>query len=763
MEQTGTGTEFTRVDGEALRVAFGRESAPFRELFRSVSGRVERGGGDIGAAFSRWVDWLGGVYPREDLTRELFSTHAYLYLLARALLYRTSPDLVGVVDSGLAGSFFNWTAGIPGATSLCAEAMGGGPLEPGDLFSGLYQGFFHPFSRHILGEFYTPRVLAREMVLEVLGGETAAVTSPGPGDYVLDPACGTGAFLVEVYRHFLDQLAGKPAANDPRVLEGILSSVVGFDVNPLAVACCRANLAILAYLKAGFRHTPRVYLYNPLFPDEEPGGDVEMGSREFDPRELAGRVALAVGNPPWLVVNRIPGEVQKDSVKALGAEYGIFQGGQTATSTEATTVFVHKVLADYLRDGGTLFFVTPASLLTGSQHDRFRYFRGMRDVEFWDFDRDLFRIHSTCFLARKGTEPDSTRLRPKVTTFHCSVGEGGLLGLERGGVERYRPAHVKFERGTPRVGRLNPEGEVLDVEWKPSHYRSRFYQGASLVPRNLVLVDATPGPRPGTSRIRPAAGMVRKKDARWDFTPYEEAVVESRFVFPVAKSSNLLPFRLHRLERAFLPVVVDGEGYRFATGGEMSRGTAAHLELLEDTYERHRKPEARVKTYRDRLDFHRYLTTPLQRSPLRVVYNGVGSRVKAAILDDPRVVVDTSLYQCAADSWSEAYYLLGILNSPVVTRVAELTGSSGAGGSLRNIHQYPLSVYFRAYSGTPAEEGVAALAREVESVVGSFVGDPGLAGLGPRAVQNRLVADGHFSAALDDLDVLVRKLLSGKS
>src|SRR5216110_3298916 len=42
------------------------------------------------------------------------------------------------------------------------------------------------------GEFYTPRAVVRFMV---------AVTNPQLGEVVLDPACGTGGFLVETYRH----------------------------------------------------------------------------------------------------------------------------------------------------------------------------------------------------------------------------------------------------------------------------------------------------------------------------------------------------------------------------------------------------------------------------------------------------------------------------------------------------------------------------------------------------------------------------------
>jgi type I restriction enzyme M protein len=46
------------------------------------------------------------------------------------------------------------------------------------------------------GEFYTPRAVVRFMV---------AVTDPRLGETILDPACGTGGFLVETYSHLEKQ------------------------------------------------------------------------------------------------------------------------------------------------------------------------------------------------------------------------------------------------------------------------------------------------------------------------------------------------------------------------------------------------------------------------------------------------------------------------------------------------------------------------------------------------------------------------------
>jgi type I restriction-modification system DNA methylase subunit len=56
------------------------------------------------------------------------------------------------------------------------------------------------------GEFYTPRPVVRFMV---------QVTDPRLGETVLDPACGTGGFLVEAYDHLATAGEARPTNAAP--------------------------------------------------------------------------------------------------------------------------------------------------------------------------------------------------------------------------------------------------------------------------------------------------------------------------------------------------------------------------------------------------------------------------------------------------------------------------------------------------------------------------------------------------------------------
>jgi len=80
------------------------------------------------------------------------------------------------------------------------------------------------------GEFYTPRAVVRLMV---------EVTDPRLGETVLDPASGTGGFLVEAYNHLSKQV--KTVAHR-RVLQG--QSLFGCEPKPLPYLLCQMNLLL---------------------------------------------------------------------------------------------------------------------------------------------------------------------------------------------------------------------------------------------------------------------------------------------------------------------------------------------------------------------------------------------------------------------------------------------------------------------------------------------------------------------------------------
>jgi Type I restriction-modification system methyltransferase subunit len=123
------------------------------------------------------------------------------------------------------------------------------------------------------GEFYTPRPVVRFMV---------QVTDPRLGETMLDPACGTGGFLVEAYDHLNRQVTNP---DQRRILQR--DTLFGQEAKPLPYMLAQMNLLLhgleapqIAYgntlerrvTEIGHDERVDVILTNPPFGGEEEAG-----------------------------------------------------------------------------------------------------------------------------------------------------------------------------------------------------------------------------------------------------------------------------------------------------------------------------------------------------------------------------------------------------------------------------------------------------------------------------------------------------------
>ena len=174
------------------------------------------------------------------------------------------------------------------------------PMVARDVFKGLYQQLVPRAIRHRLGEFYTPDWLASYVI-------DLAESLDNPLTYesrVLDPACGSGTFLVEVLSRILQRAQDEPADH---VLDAVTRNVVGFDLSPLAVQAARVNylLAVSPLMrKAKAVITLPVFLADSVSPPRQGGlfeGDVlKLRTAEGDwqiPTAIADGLGIATVGP----------------------------------------------------------------------------------------------------------------------------------------------------------------------------------------------------------------------------------------------------------------------------------------------------------------------------------------------------------------------------------------------------------------------------------------------------------------------------------
>ncbi|VFN07134.1 MAG: type I restriction enzyme M protein, partial [Candidatus Kentron sp. G] len=116
------------------------------------------------------------------------------------------------------------------------------------------------------GEFYTPRPVVRFMV---------AVTDPKLGETVLDPACGTGGFLVEAMEHLAARCR---TVEDRYMLQN--RGLRGGEAKPLPYLLAQMNLL----------------LHGLEYPRIDPENSLRFPLREIGGRE---RVDIILTNPPF--------------------------------------------------------------------------------------------------------------------------------------------------------------------------------------------------------------------------------------------------------------------------------------------------------------------------------------------------------------------------------------------------------------------------------------------------------------------------------
>jgi hypothetical protein len=150
------------------------------------------------------------------------------------------------------------------------------PAESRDLLKKLYHQLFPRSVRHDLGEYYTPDWLA-ELVLDELGYDG------NPDKRLLDPACGSGTFLVMALNRvkaWFEEHRHACGYGEDELLRKVLNNIIGFDLNPLAVMAARTNylMAMRNLLRYVGNIELPVYLCDSIMTPSE-FGDIIVGGK----------------------------------------------------------------------------------------------------------------------------------------------------------------------------------------------------------------------------------------------------------------------------------------------------------------------------------------------------------------------------------------------------------------------------------------------------------------------------------------------------
>lgn len=322
-----------------------------------------------------------------------------------------------------------------------------------DAFKDLYQDIIgNPF-RKAMGEFYTREWVADLILNEIEYDNTS----------VLDPACGSGAFLVKTARRVI-QDSGKP---------GDIERIHGFDLNPVAVMAAKSNL--LGVLSGHFEdgelthseladvEIPVYWTNSIIWTEPDLSGNIitllsPYGELEFpsDPDEAVEKISndiaewiegksfnriidedwvdsiaesfsapvvcppfdYVVGNPPWVSPDRMPKEY-RDRVKELLEESGFlepFQPDYLANRFPnrqfvAALPFFEVTMDRYLKEEGICAYLVTSSLLKsmngGGFREQMQEWRITRVLDFTPYTDIHQNANSWAFVPVISKSPDN--------------------------------------------------------------------------------------------------------------------------------------------------------------------------------------------------------------------------------------------------------------------------------------------------------------------------------------------------------------------
>ena len=250
---------------------------------------------------------------------------------------------------------------------------------PIELISAVYETFLDE-DRQNTSAYYTPPEVVDYVLNEVLPFETRPQLVR-----ILDPACGSGIFLVEAYRRLVtlhSHARGGQNLTFEELRDLLIGSINGVDLNEEAiqVAAFSCYLALLDFLEPkSIWETvrfPRLKGTN-LFVNDFFDTDAPFNERRYD---------IIVGNPPW-----------RSSLTTLASEY-VRRNKHTIGDKQIAQAFLWRA-PTLLADEGRACLLAPSKGIlfnTSGPNREFRrqFFLGnqvTQVVDFSAFRRSLFR------------------------------------------------------------------------------------------------------------------------------------------------------------------------------------------------------------------------------------------------------------------------------------------------------------------------------------------------------------------------------------
>ena len=559
-----------------------------------------------------------------------------------------------------------------------------------DYIKQMYESVIPKELRHALGEYYTPDWLAEETLNTVLSFDGTDIRQR-----FIDPTCGSGTFL------FKTIIAKRKAGVS---FDDILNTVVGIDINPLAVLTAKTNY-LLAVIDIWDKKTEiEIPVYNAdvvklhenveeiAAPDFENCSGTYLEIRKnmnYNKNKVKSmeRADVIIGNPPWVNWEYMPEEYRTSS-QHLWLDYNLFsaKGRDLSFSKEDISVLITYIVIDrLLRENGILGFVIRQGVFKSAQNGvGFRRFQ-LKDecgIEVLQVD-DLSKIrafenatNSTALIfLKKGKNtvypvPYILWEKKEVFTKISFDGYTELRDVKAQMTLKQQSAMPAVENDvtsiwlTTEASQLEQMNRVLGT----NIYKARtgvFTGGANAV--YWLQVNKKLGDKIEISNVVERAKRKTEKVSM---------IVEPNYIFPMLKGSNVKKWNItydtyllcpHTSETKMWPV---NQNILQEEAPETFRYLSYFKEDLDG-----RKGFAGWEKDIQKQEFHAILRVgEYTFSKYKVVWKYIASEFITAVigsvndkyLGEKLIIPNEKIMYVSTDDENEAYYLCGVLSSTMV-------------------------------------------------------------------------------------------------
>lgn len=228
-----------------------------------------------------------------------------------------------------------------------------------DIVGHVYEELIEPEERHQLGQFYTPPAIAELITKWCIRSAN---------DKVLDPAVGSGTFLVKAYARLKRlKLLENPRRSDRAVHKDVLNQIYAIDINSFPAHLTAINLA-MRYVR---EPVTAINVIPEDFFKVAPNQTILTPYRAMTPRGEISRsltlpfVDVVVANPPYTRWVEIPNNTKDAISKALADTLRKYNLTARVQQGIEPGIYIHFIMHSYnfLVSGGRLGMIISDSWL----------------------------------------------------------------------------------------------------------------------------------------------------------------------------------------------------------------------------------------------------------------------------------------------------------------------------------------------------------------------------------------------------------------